>query len=134
MTDPELQLLPEEEPPLEPPLDEPPLLEPPPLPLLPPLEELPPISRPPEIGLPAVPEPGPAGTEPSEEDPEDPAAQGQVMSGADRHVLEFAMQRSSDVLGGACSQHSTCDALMSMRCLEGHIRSYPGRHHSCSDV
>ena len=51
-----LQLLPEEEePPLEPPLDEPPLLEPPPL-LLPPLEELPPMSRPPEIGLPAVPE------------------------------------------------------------------------------
>ena len=89
MTDPELQLLPEEEePPLEPPLDEPPLLEPPPL-LLPPLEELPPMSRPPEIGLPAVPEPGPAGTEPSEEDPEDPAAQQQVLSDPNNSVLEL---------------------------------------------
>ena len=90
MTHPELQLLPEdEEPPLDPPLKEPPLLEPPPL-LLPPLEEeLPLISRPPEIGLPAVPEPGPAGTEPSEEDPEDPAAHQQVSSYAEKYILEL---------------------------------------------
>ena len=88
MTDPELQLLPEEEePPLEPPPPEPPLDELPPL--LPPLEEPPPISRPPEIGLPAVPEPGPAGTEPSEEDPEDPTAQRQVLSNADKYILEL---------------------------------------------
>ena len=87
VTDPELQLLPEEEPPLEPPLDEPPLLEPPLLLL--PLEELPPISRPPEIGLPAVPEPGPAGTEPSEDDPEDPAAQPHVQTNSYKDVLEL---------------------------------------------